>query len=166
MTNTTQHWTIFRHGLATLSKRGYGDKIITAEVLPEGIPPVRRIGAYLKGRPCDFAVRSEFLRCQQTADIVTEITGQPFISDPRLNEMVHETFEQIQDRVYAFVQEMRGSTYSHIWVCTHGIIIAALKSYLLKGSFARKDELDYVLPGQLLLIEGKQVEVMRFDEVV
>ncbi|MEM7030344.1 MAG: histidine phosphatase family protein, partial [Chloroflexota bacterium] len=61
---------IFRHGLATHSKTGYGDDILTAEVLPEAIPKVKRLGQYLKDFEADYHVRSELIRCRQTADIV------------------------------------------------------------------------------------------------
>jgi broad specificity phosphatase PhoE len=164
MANNVKHWYIFRHGLATRDPRGYGNRVLTAEVLPEGIPPVRRLGEYLKEAPYDYGVRSEILRCQQTAGIVTEITGRTFVTDSRLNEIYQESFDQVRDRVREFVQEMSTSPYEHVWVCTHGIVIAALRHLLTRGEFAPKDALDYVLPGQLLLIHGEEIEVVRLDE--
>ncbi|MBL8133047.1 MAG: histidine phosphatase family protein [Anaerolineae bacterium] len=165
MSNEKQ-WYIFRHGLATHSKTGYGDRIYSAEVLPEGIPPIQRLGQYMTLLPYDYGARSEFLRCQQTAGIVTEATGRSFTPDARLNEHVSEPFEAVRDRVQRFVDEMNGSPYQHIWVCTHGMIIAALKNLILHGSFTRRDELDYTQPGQLLILRGGAAEVVRFDEVL
>lgn len=165
MPNNKQ-WYIFRHGLATHSKNGYGDKILTAEVLPEGIPPVRRLGEYMKHLPFDYGVRSELIRCQQTAGIVSEITGRAFVADSRINEQYQETFEQVRARVQDFVNEMSHTPDYHIWICTHGVIIAALKSLLLRGEFLPKDANDYVEPGQLLIIQGQDAEVIRFDQIV
>jgi len=160
-------WYIFRHGLATKSKMGYGDRIVTAEVLPEGIPPVQRLGTYMTRLPYDAGARSEFLRCQQTAAIVTEATGRAFTADPRLNEQVSESFEVVRDRVRAFVESMRAAGHGHIWVCTHGVVIAALRHLITRGDFQRRDELDYVQPGQLLVIRpDNAIEVIRFDELV
>jgi broad specificity phosphatase PhoE len=167
MTISLPTWYIFRHGLATKSKMGYGDRIITAEVLPEGIPPVQRMGTYMKTLPYSVGWRSEFLRCQQTAAIVTEATGNPFTPDPRLNEQVTEPFEVVRDRVRAFVQDGRESGQPHLWVCTHGIVIAALRHLITRGDFSRRDELDYTQPGQLLIIRPDLThEVVKFDEVV
>lgn len=160
-----KHWYIFRHGLATHSKNGYGDKILTAEVLPEGIPPVQRIGQYLTLMPYDYGARSEFLRCQQTAAIVTDITGRAFTADKRLNEQYQEPFEAVRDRVRAFVDEMNASAHTHIWVCTHGVVIAALKHLITRGDFARSDENDYIQPGEVLLIRDGEPEVVKFEVV-
>jgi len=149
--------------LATHSKTGYGDKILTAEILPEGIPPVKRIGAYLREIPYDFGACSEFIRCRQTAAIVSEITGRGFVPDARLNEQYQESFDAVRDRVRAFVIEMQQSPHQHIWVCTHGIVIAALKHLILTGSFAQKDELDYILPGEILVIHAGESQVIRLN---
>jgi len=166
MTPPAKQWIIFRHGLATHSKTGYGDRIVTAEVLPEGRPPIQRLGIYLKDKPFEYGVRSEFIRCQQTAQIVTDATGHVFVPDSRLNEQVKENFEQVRARVAHFVQETSALPYQHIWICTHGIIIAALKSLLIKGAFTPGDANDYTQPGQLLIIQEQTAEVIRFEQVV
>lgn len=162
----TPHWYIFRHGLATHSKTGYGDQIVTAQVLPEGIPPVQRLARYMQPLPYDHGVRSEFLRCQQTAAIVTEITGRAFVTDVRLNEAVNESFESVRERVGAFVTEMQAASYEHLWVCTHGIVIAALKHWITEGDFKKRDENDYIMPGELLKIAGTTPQVVRFEPVM
>jgi broad specificity phosphatase PhoE len=163
---TEKHWYIFRHGLATHSKQGYGDRILTAEVLPEGIPPIQRLGVFMTTLPCDAAYRSEFLRCQQTAQIVTERTGIHFSPDTRLNEQYQENFSAVHDRVAAFVDEMSASQHTHIWVCTHGIIIAALRHFILDGRFVQSMENDYTQPGELLILADGHDEVVNFRDVV
>jgi broad specificity phosphatase PhoE len=161
-----KHWYIFRHGLATHSKNGYGDQILTAQVLPEGRPPIERLGVYMRALPYDVGYRSEFLRCAQTAQIITDATGNPFTPDARLNEQHLEAFEAVHDRVRAFVDEVNASSYRHIWVCTHGVIIAALRHFILDGQFWRSMENDYTQPGELLLIANGKDEVLNFREVV
>jgi broad specificity phosphatase PhoE len=164
--NSDKHWYIFRHGLATHSKNGYGDQILTAQVLPEGRPPIERLGVYMQAMPYEVGYRSEFLRCQQTAQIVSDATGNPFTPDARLNEMYQETFENVQERVSAFVADVNASPHTHIWVCTHGIVIAALRHYILDGEFHRAQENDYTQTGELLLIANGKDEVLNFREVV
>lgn len=164
--NVTKHWYIFRHGLATHSKNGYGAQIRTAQVLPEGIPPVQRLARFLETCPYDWGARSEFLRCQQTAQIVTDITGRTFVADPRLNERVDEPFNEIVDRVKAFIDDVNVTEHQHVWVCTHGIVIAALKSWLTRGEFSRQYENDYIQPGELLKITPEGVEVVKFGVLV
>jgi broad specificity phosphatase PhoE len=162
MTPNEKQWYIFRHGLATHSKNGYGDRILTAEVLPEGIPAVRRLGEHMKNLPYDYGVRSEFLRCEQTAAIVTEITGRTFVTDARLNEQYQESFEQVRERVRSFVEEMSQTPYQYIWVCTHGIVISALKNFLTIGEFSQENALQYTQPGELMVINGTDARVTAF----
>ncbi|MDX2161050.1 MAG: histidine phosphatase family protein [bacterium] len=161
-------WTIFRHGLATHSKTGYGDQIWTAQVLPEGIPPIQRLAGFLQheGTRPDMAACSELLRCRQTAAIVTAATGVAFTPDARLNEQIDETFDQVRERVRGFIAAVNASPHQSIWVCTHGAIIAALKNLLTVGLFTPSDALDYTKPGEILRIAGDRVEIFRFNDVV
>lgn len=163
---TTKNWYIFRHGLATRSRNGYGAQIRTAEVLPEGIPPVQRLARFLDTCPYDWGARSEFLRCQQTAQIVADITGRGFVADPRLNERVDEPFHEISERVKDFIDGVERTAHQHVWVCTHGIVIAALKSWLTRGDFSRQYENDYIQPGELLKVTPEGVEVVKFEVLV
>jgi broad specificity phosphatase PhoE len=167
MSFTPKTWYIFRHGLATRSKNGYGDRVYTAELLPEGIPPIQRLGAYLKPMPCDAAWRSEFLRCQQTAGIVSEATARVFTPDARLNENVEEAHASVVKRVTEFVAEVNATQHQHVWVCTHGYIIAALRALLTSGSFPESVANDYTQTGQLLIIQPTtEQQVIDFNTLV
>ena len=42
---------IIRHGMAVYPNQGYGNRVLTAELLPEGIPPIQRLARYLTSRP-------------------------------------------------------------------------------------------------------------------
>lgn len=157
-----KQWYIFRHGLATHSKTGYGDKILTAEVLPEGIPPIQRLAQYMLHLPYDAGYRSELIRCQQTAAIVTEVTGNPFITDSRLNEQISEPYDAVLERVTGFLAEVSALPHENIWICTHGAIIAALKYLLTRDPHTQVNQNDYTQPGELLIIRARQPEIVRF----
>ncbi len=155
---------IFRHGMAVHPNEGYGSRILTAELLPEGIPPIQRLARYLVHAPSDYQVCSEVLRCRQTAAIVTEATGKEFVIDPRLKEYYQESFDDLAERARSFYEEVQQSGYQNVIICTHGAVIAALKHYLTEGNFTRRDETDYIQTGQLLLIHDDQsTEVLDFN---
>ncbi len=155
---------ILRHGLATHSTTGYGDQILTATLLPEGVPPIKRLAAFLKDIPSDFHVCSEIERCRQTASIVTEMTGKQFSYDSRLNEYHAETFEQLRDRIKDFLDELSTHQYQAVLICSHGSVVSGLKSFLVKGSYLPEDEMDYPHTGELLLIENAKVKKWNFNQ--
>lgn len=155
---------IFRHGMAVHPHEGYGNRVLTAELLPEGIPPIRRLAHYLQEVPADYRACSEVLRCRQTAGIVTEITGHPFEIDPRLREYHNERFEELAERTKSFAESLQQRRAANTLVCTHGAVIAALKHYLLEGVFDRSHETDYVQTGQMLVIhDDNTCEVLDFN---
>jgi broad specificity phosphatase PhoE len=172
--NTSHQFFVFRHGLATLSNTGYGDQVLTAPLLPEGIPSIERLATFLKDIPTDFHYTSEVLRCTQTADIVQKITGKEFQSDPRLNEYHQEPFQQFAERVENFLNDVieKADRYKQthpateqpvsIVICTHGAVIAGIKHFLMSGTFSQEFELDYTQPGELLQIWKKSVQLHIF----
>lgn len=158
---------IFRHGMAVYPNEGYGSRVLTAELLPEGIPPIQRLTQYLIQVASDYQVCSEVLRCRQTAAIVTEATGKTFVIDPRLKEYHQETFDELSQRTKAFCDELQQSGYQDVMICTHGSVIAALKHYLTDGYFDRRHETDFTQTGQLMIInDDKSVEVLDFNSEV
>jgi broad specificity phosphatase PhoE len=155
---------IFRHGMAVYPNQSYGSRVLTAELLPEGIPPIQRLARYLIHVPSDYQACSEVLRCRQTAAIVTEATGKSFVIDPRLREYHQETFDELSRRTKAFCEEIQQSGYQNVMICTHGAVIAALKHYLTDGYFDRRHETDYTQTGQLMIIsDDKSIEVLDFN---
>lgn len=155
---------IFRHGLATHSQDGYGDKILTAEILPEGIPAIQRLATYLETITTDYNVSSQLIRCRQTAEIVTAVTGKQFMFDKRLNELLdEESCAQLRQRVSDFAQEIKNSVYESILICTHGAVIAALRHLIVDGRFSGEDLGDFTEPGELLIIDKSQVEIKNFN---
>lgn len=153
----------FRHGLATRSTSGYGDQIVTAELLPEGVPAVERMAKFLTTQPYDAGFRSEFIRCQQTASKITQLTGQGFVPDPRLNEFHLESFDVFTARVQAWCEWIQKQSYQHVWVCTHGAVIAAAKNLLTKGFYEPDDELDFPYTGEIWIVNNSNVERHDFN---
>jgi len=172
---TTHRFLIFRHGLATHSPNGYGDEILTAGLLDEGIPAIEKLAQFLKGVAGDFRYSSEVPRCRQTAAIVTKITGKDFTFDARLNEYHQEPFLQFVERVENFLEDIieKADRYKTqrvntqepvtIWLCTHGAVIAAAKHLLLEGEHTQENELDYTQPGELLEIWKKNIQLHIFN---
>lgn len=123
-------WYLFRHALATENKDGYGDEILTARILPVGIPPTERMAEYIQRLPKSVNWSSELLRCRQTTNIISKITGRTFISDARLNEYDNETFEAFRKRIASWLDDL-----------------------IIEGEYLESQTLDYPKCGELLVID-------------
>lgn len=168
---------IFRHGETFSSinnDSGYGDKQFTAEILPEGRVVIEKLAEYLAAAKPDHAASSEILRARQTADIVSNITGVKFKTDPRLNEMLDENglepnypysgyFEEKRAEVESFLDEMKKKNFRTVFVCTHGYVIAALKNLLVYNSFPLEKVHDYPKPGVLIIVENGVAREIDFN---
>jgi broad specificity phosphatase PhoE len=157
---------IFRHGetFATKLKRWYGYKLYSAPILEEGKPSILRLANYLKNIPESYSVSSPFLRCRQTAEIVSDITGQKFETDRRIRE--YEYFELpyfLKRRVLSFINDMENSNHKNILICTHAIILEMLIQFLTKGRISFRDRIAAPLPGVLTIIKNKELEQINFN---
>ena len=155
---------IFRHGETKYSKYGlpYPSDSRTIEVLPEGIPAIKKIGEYLKEIESDYNVVSEFERCQTTIKIVSEITGKKFEKESRLNEFERESFDDFKKRVKSFIDEIEVKKYKSVVICTHGAVVAALKNLLINNSLKIINLPFYPKTGVILRIEGNKTEEINF----
>lgn len=154
---------LVRHGLSTHSKRGYGKRKLTTPLLPEGRPAIYRLAETLKDIRDSFQVSSEIIRCRETSAIITEVTNKKFVFDSRLNEDYHETIGQVRSRVESFLDDIDTHPQSSAIICTHGVIIAAIKNLLLHGKFVTGQETDHPLTGELWMIKGKSLVVKSFN---
>jgi len=162
------HLYIFRHGMTFFAKNNlpYGDKVETAEILPEAIPVTKRLGRYLMDIPTAKNYTSPFLRCVQTSNIVTEISGKKFekVEDLRDWDPRRETVEEMIKRILVFSKELDAKRYSSISICTHGYPINALIAYFTKGEI-KKDDLDnFPNPGVLVSIKNKKASYQDFND--
>ncbi|MDO8429051.1 MAG: histidine phosphatase family protein [Candidatus Daviesbacteria bacterium] len=162
---------IFRHGetFVTRDRVGYGPNILDAPILEEGKEALLRLAVYLKGIKSDFAVSSEILRCRQTVEIVSKISGKKFEFDSRLNEfslneLNNETFEVFLSRVQSFMNEVKAKKYDSVLICTHGAVIAVLKHLITTGVVSMEDIPDYPNPGILMIIKDQSVEEISFRD--
>lgn len=159
---------IFRHGetFASKAKTGYGWRIFSADLLPEAIPALERMGTYLQSVPTDLNVSSQIKRCRQTVGIIHEITGKEFVYDRRLNEYFIETFWQFKRRVKSLVQEIEQKKYKAVCICTHDALIATLLYYLSKSHASKPWNIFYsTLPGVLTIIENGEVRQVNFNKL-
>jgi broad specificity phosphatase PhoE len=165
---------VFRHGetFATKNQIEYGDKIVDAPIIPEGIKITKKIANYLTDIETDFFAISEFLRVVQTAEIIAEITGKKFTTDKRLNEAMipppgltypyTETWKELEARISSFLDEVEQS-YNTVLIGTHGGIIAGIKHLLIKNKFDPEDIRDYPPPGVLTIIKNNKIEEVDFN---
>lgn len=159
-------WYLFRHALATENKDGYGDEILSARILPVGIPPTERMAEYIQRLPKSVNWSSELPRCAQTTNIITKITGRTFVTDARLNEYYNESFDALRKRIRSWYDEIVAFHPSAVLVCTHGVVIAGLKHLILEGEFLKSQALDYPKCGELLIISSKNGGVTSIDTVI
>jgi broad specificity phosphatase PhoE len=157
----TKHWYIFRHGLATHA-RSYGDAILTADLLPEGLPAVEKLAEYLKGKKCDAFYSSPLPRCLHTAEKVADKKGLTPTQDERLREFHQETVEEFELRVVGFLTEIINNDDESVFICTHGIVIAALKHLLLYGVFDMSDEMDFPPTASMFEIDNGKLKTHVF----
>jgi broad specificity phosphatase PhoE len=163
---------LFRHGMTDAVKKNvlYGDQIITAPILEDGIPVVQKVAEYLKSEKPELYVSSPFLRCKQTAEIIEQITKVTFAYDTRLSEfdpsskiLPQEGFPQFKERVNSFLGEMKVRKRERIAICTHGAVIAALKHLLMYGVVDVDKLNDYPQPGVVLSIDDGKLEEVNLD---
>ncbi len=153
---------LFRHALATKSARGYGRKILTAEILAEGIPSIKNLAEYLKNIHDSIYFSSDVLRCRQTTEIIIRYIHKKPIYDKRLNEFYRETFTSFKERVKEFLREISKSRSKNIFICTHGIVIASFKHFLLENKFTFNNRHDFPKVGELLIIKNNSVKKIEF----
>ena len=157
---------IFRHALTYALKTGtaYGDAVLTAPILHVGRQPYKKMGRFLKSKRTDFNVSSPLIRCKQTTQIISEITGKEFILDERLTEFHLESRESLERRLTDFLDEMNEKGFEKMAICTHGAVISALIGLLTPEN--GKEEyglLNYPDPGVLVIIKDGHFEEINFN---
>ena len=156
---------IFRHGQTKYSKYHlpYPKDNRFVEILPESKVAIEKLAKYLKKIKSLKNFSSEYRRCQQTAEIVTKITGLKFKKDKRLNEKSGENFGDFKARVKDFIEEIEKKNYEMVMICSHGAIIAALRKMLLKKSLRITNLPFYPKTGVLMIVNGKKIEYIDFN---
>jgi len=156
---------IFRHGETFSTRDGtpYGERQFEAEILPQGVPAIKRLAEKLKDRHFDYYYTSELLRCLQTSQIVASVLGVEFEKNKLLNEMLEPGFVEFRNRVKTLVAKMEEEEYKAYLLCTHGAVISALKHLLVFGKYEEENLLDYPIPGTLMVINRSGSEILDFN---
>jgi broad specificity phosphatase PhoE len=158
---------IFRHAQTYFSKLDiqYNEHIETAEILPEGIPVIKRLAAYLKDIKTDKNFTSPYLRCRQTVDIISKEIGWKFDVDQRLHDHNRyiEPVSGMVGRIHNFFKEVEQKNYQNIAVCTHGYPISTLIQLATKGFVSEKELDSYPKTGVLSIIKNKKIETVDFN---
>lgn len=160
---STKTYYFMRHGLATRREDGYGPDILTARLLPEGIIEAEKSAWFLKQlTPMpDVAFASPILRCQQTAEIVTRVTGWPFTTDDRLREFHQESIAELSARAQSWLAEVEQLPDQVILACTHGSVIAALREACLGSELTENNVYEYPPPAGVLKISQGGAVLLR-----
>lgn len=163
---------IFRHGetFATVSLKtqrfgaigAYGRKIYSANILESGKPVLEKMGEFLKDKPTNINFTSPFRRCLQTAEIISEKTGKGFVVDKRLGEYIFGTLYGFKNRVKSILDFIEVEDYTSVAICTHGVVISALKNLILRDDFSFADRNDYPNPGVLWIIDKGEFKEIDF----
>lgn len=159
---------IFRHGETFETKNGslpYGPRVESAQILPEAIPVIKRLGKYLKNIKTDTNYTSPYLRCIQTVEIVTEVSKKVFLVEDRLSEYrpEKETLDELIARVEEFFKYLKSQKLDSAAICTHGFPISVLTQLATKG-FVRKHEMEnYPKPGELTIIKNCKKGIVDFN---
>jgi broad specificity phosphatase PhoE len=156
---------IFRHGetFATKANKWYWHKLYSAPILEEGKPAIIKLAEYLKNKPSDYNVCSPFLRCRQTAEIVTTITGKEFEFDRRIREYEIEFPINFKKRIMNFLLELENSDKQNIVICTHSLVIEMIIQYLTRGKISLRERIKAPLPGVLTIIQNHQLQEINFN---
>lgn len=169
---------IFRHGETFVTKRGktgyglgtfaYGFQVFSAPILAEGKPALYKMGLFMKDKKTDANFSSPLLRCKQTSDIVTEMSGKVFVPDKRLREFFLEGFGSLVSRLQSLLKEIDEKEYESVAICTHAGVIAALIAMLTGDDRVPShfDLLHYPMPGVLTIIEGKNIKEINFNDPI
>jgi broad specificity phosphatase PhoE len=156
---------IFRHGLTlpVKKKQWYWHTLYSAHLIDEGKPSVERLAAYMKDIKADYYVSSPFLRCRQTAEIVTRVTGDKFATDKRLGEYVFEFPWNFKKRILSFISDMETSGYKSIVICTHSIVIEMLIQYITNEKLRFFHRLTAPLTGVLTIVKDGKISEKNFN---
>jgi broad specificity phosphatase PhoE len=162
---------ILRHGDTTESGNlffrlfGHKGSSFNLPILPKGLPPLQKIGEYLKSVPTEANFCSPYIRCVDSAKVVGKIADKKFDNESRISEFERngEGFGYFYKRVKNFFDDIKSKKYSSVSICTHGAVIAALKHLATGRSFHRLQIWDFPKPGNLIVIKDSKVEILNFN---
>ncbi|MCX7928717.1 MAG: histidine phosphatase family protein [Patescibacteria group bacterium] len=159
---------IFRHGQTIESKYNLAysrERKLTAEILPETIPVIEKLGKFLSQVKTDANFTSPVKRCLQTVEIIKKVSGKEFEVDENIKEWMdpEESFESLVQRVSRFYEKISSSNYNSVALCSHGAILAGIKSFFENQNFPIQNLHDYPSPGVLIVLDSKTKNIEQIN---
>src|SRR3989338_3069655 len=98
---------LFRHGHTEVTNQQantglpihYDETNLSAPILPEGMQVLERMGRFLGSQNISGWFSSPLLRCRQTCDVISAVTGKNFEFEEGLAEDETQTLEQKEQRL-------------------------------------------------------------------
>lgn len=160
---------IFRHGDTSQSKNPLSKIVHHSDthnlpILPDGVNALKKEGEFLKNIKTGANFCSPYLRCRESAKIVSEKSNKDFKTDSRLGELEgKESFNHFKNRVESFLDEIKKKNYESVAICTHGAVIAAIKHIKKDNKFYFFQVFDYPRPGVLTEIKNGKITTRNFN---
>ena len=103
---------VVRHAETVLGERGIvnGDPSVPNPLTVRGVEQARALSSELEPRDLTVAVTTEFLRTQQTADVILEGRDVPRLVEPDLNDPRQGKFEGQEFEIYVQWMDSTGMT--------------------------------------------------------
>lgn len=162
---------LFRHGLTEVtiqqSKTGlpihYDKTNLNALILPEGIQAIERMGRFLSPMNISGWFSSPLLRCRQTCEVISAVTGKKFEFDEGLAEDETQTLEQKEQRLKGFLASLARANYQSVAICTHGTNLSILFNLLSKTKRITDPSKEFPKPGTITIITDGNVNEFDFN---
>lgn len=166
-----ERYYLFRHGHTKVTneqtKTGlpihYNETNLSAPILPEGIQVLERMGKFLGRQDINGWFSSPLLRCRQTCDAISAITGKGFESDEGLAEDETQTLEQKGQRLKNFLASLTQRGYQSVAICTHGTNLSILVKLLSKTIKFADPSKEFPKPGIMTIITNGNVYEVDFN---
>lgn len=158
---------IFRHAQTFASKYfvDYEGDNFSTPILHEGKEAILKMANYLKDIPSDFNVSSPYLRCKQTVEIISQVTGKEFIFDDRIGEYYQIEYPDFRARVVDFLEELKKKNYQSVVICTHGAVISVLMHLLFDKIPEQNIPFnEYKKTGVLVIIKDGNFQEIDFND--
>lgn len=153
---------IFRHGETYYSKNHlqYRNKSDAAEILPEGIPKIKKIAKTLEKNGIEIIFSSPVKRCVQTVSIIQkEAPHIKIIIKDNLKEQEittnNEKIENLVERIKLFLDETNNIKLAKVGICSHGWPIAVIIALLKNKPINKLTLLNYPRCGEIVIIDTK-----------
>ncbi|MBI4039114.1 histidine phosphatase family protein [Candidatus Daviesbacteria bacterium] len=162
---------LFRHGHTKVTNEQaetslpihYDETNLTAPILSEGVQVLERMGRFLGHEDIDGWFSSPLLRCKQTCEVISAVTGKKFEFAEGLAEDETQTLEQKEQRLTDFLASLAGVNYQSVAICTHGTNLSILVNLLSKAKRFTDPSKEFPKPGIIIVIIDGNINEVNFN---